>query len=46
MKVAAAVRAELTKKKVTQTRTKKSKLPPSAASGGRQASKAKPKKQN
>jgi len=46
MKVAAAVRAELTKKKDTQTRTKKSKTPPSAASGERKASKANPKKQN
>jgi ParB family transcriptional regulator, chromosome partitioning protein len=45
-KVAAAVRAELTKKKDTQTGTKKNKIPPSAASGGRETSKAKPKKQN
>src|SRR5258708_6381976 len=33
MKVAAAVRAELTKKKDTQTRAKKGKTPPSVASG-------------
>ncbi len=46
MKVAAAVRAELTKKKVAQTRARNSKTPPSAASGERKASKANPKKQN
>jgi ParB family chromosome partitioning protein len=45
-KVAATVRGELTKKKVTQTRTKKTKTPPSAVSGEREASKAKRKKQN
>jgi hypothetical protein len=45
-KVAAAVRAELTKKKDTQTRAKQRKTPPSAASGKREASKAKPKKPN
>jgi len=45
-KVAATVGGELTKKKVTQTRTKKNKTPPSAVSGEREASKAKRKKQD
>jgi hypothetical protein len=45
-KVTATVRAELTKKKEAQTRTKKSKTPPSAASSEREASKGKPKKDN
>src|SRR5260370_41526393 len=39
VKVAAAVRAELTKKKDTQTRAKHSKTPPSASAGEREASK-------
>ncbi len=46
IKVAATVRGELTKKKDTQTRAKKSKTRPSSASGERKASKANPKKQN